>query len=494
MSNVRVLVGTRKGAFVLSSDGKREKWDVSGPHFAGWEIYHLKGSPADPNRLYASQCSGWFGQIIQRSDDGGKTWIQPGTPPGERTTPEGMPKGESNKFVYDPLRQREITHHSSVVRRHPASVGVQARLASRTLAYRSGYGLRRSRGRRLVPLEGRWQSPGTSFPDCAAMAPGHAGSPRRGGLCLHTIILDPKDPSRIYIAISAAGAFRTDDGGKTWRPINQGTALSIHPRPHCEIGHCVHHVAMHPSRPNVLFMQKHWDVMRSDNAGDLWQEVSGNLPTDFGFVIDVARARAGDHLRRPHQERRGALSARWQAARLPQPLSGNEWEALTKGLPQNDCYVNVLRDAMAVDSLDKCGVYSAPPAARCTPRPTPETPGPHRATPSRRTFCRGPDAAVIRVILPGHLRTLARVSDEVQLGRQRSHHAALGARRPRGPVSDAARDHPRTTSRRSVVRSCASSPARKTIPLSRRIPRFPTPSHREKSPSHHWGHRRRVIA
>ena len=114
MSGVRVLVGTRKGAFILTSDAKRERWDVSGPHFAGWEIYHLKGSPVDPNRLYASQSSGWFGQIIQRSDDGGKTWHQPGTPPGEpTTTPDGMPKGESNKFVYDtsPETGKPLTTH-----------------------------------------------------------------------------------------------------------------------------------------------------------------------------------------------------------------------------------------------------------------------------------------------------------------------------------------------------------------------------------------------
>ena len=99
MSRVRVLVGTRKGAFILTSDGKREKWDVNGPHFGGWEIYHIKGSPADPNRLYASQNSGWFGQVLQRSNDGGKTWDPPGG--GVTTTPDGMPKGESNKFVYE---------------------------------------------------------------------------------------------------------------------------------------------------------------------------------------------------------------------------------------------------------------------------------------------------------------------------------------------------------------------------------------------------------
>src|SRR5438128_632618 len=165
MSGVRLLVGTRKGAFILTSDGKREKWNVDGPHFARWEIYHVKGSPVDPNRLYASQTSAWFGQIIQRSDDGGKTWLQPGTPPGVPTT--------------------------------------------------------------------------------------------------------------------------TPDGSKSWKPINQGLHSQYIPDPHAEVGHCVHRIAMHPSRPNTLFMQKHWDVMRSNDAGDSWHEVSGNLPSDFGFPVDI---------------------------------------------------------------------------------------------------------------------------------------------------------------------------------------------------------------
>src|SRR5207247_650299 len=152
MSSVRVLVGTRKGAFVLTSDGRRDRWEVTGPEFAGWEIYHLKGSPADPDRLYASQSSGWFGQTIQRSDDGGRS--------------------------------------------------------------------------------------------------------------LHTIVLDPNHPDRIFIAISAAGVFRSDDAGRTWRPMNRGLRSQGIPDPDAEVGHCVHRIAMHPSRPDTLFMQKHWDVMR----------------------------------------------------------------------------------------------------------------------------------------------------------------------------------------------------------------------------------------
>ncbi len=358
MSQVRVLVGTRKGAFILTSDGKREKWDISGPHFAGWEIYHLKGSSVDPNRIYASQTSGWFGQVIQRSDDGGKTWFQPGTPPGESTTgPGGMPKGESNKFVYDTSAQTGApltTHQWYDGTQHPwefkrvwhlepslsdpdtVYAGVEdAAIFKTTDGGKSWNELSGLRGHGTGP---DWQ-------------------PGAGGMCLHTILLDPKNPNRIYIAISAAGAFRTEDGGKTWTPINRGLISQYIPDPNAEIGHCVHHVALHPSKPDTLFMQKHWDVMRSDNAGTQWHEVSGNLPTDFGFVIDV-------HAHEPetiyvvpitsdglHYVPEGKLRVYRSRS------GGNEWEPLSKGLPQKDCYVNILRDAMAVDKLDDCGIY-----------------------------------------------------------------------------------------------------------------------------------------
>jgi len=357
MSGVRVLVGTRKGAFILTADGKREKWDVSGPHFAGWEMYHLKGSPVDPNRIYASQTSGWFGQIIQRSDDGGKTWHQPGAPAGEPAAPGGMPKGDSNKFVYDtsPGTGKTLTTHQwydgtqhpwefkrvwhmepSLTDANTVYAGVEdAALFKSTDGGESWAELSGLRGHGTGP---NWQ-------------------PGAGGMCLHTIILDPSDPNRIYIAISAAGAFRTDDGGKRWKPINRGLKSQYIPDPAAEVGHCVHHVAMHKSRPDVLFMQKHWDIMRSDDAGDNWREVSGNLPTDFGFVIDV-------HAHEPEtvyvvpiksDSEHYVHDAKLRVYRSR--TGGNEWEPLTKGLPQKDCYVNVLRDAMAVDSLDKCGIY-----------------------------------------------------------------------------------------------------------------------------------------
>src|SRR3984957_16113891 len=353
MSRVRILVGTRKGAFVLNSDGKRENWDISGPHFAGWEIYHLKGSLADPNRIYASQSSGWFGQIIQRSDDGGKTWHQPGTPPGQPEAP-GPPKSASNKFAFDSSAKPLTTHQRYDGTQHPWEFKrvwhLEPSLADPDTAYA---GVEDAALFRSTDGGENWQE----LPGLRGHGTGPHWQPGAGGMCLHTIILDPSDPKRIYIAISAAGAFRTEDGGETWKPINRGLRSQYIPDPTAEVGHCVHHIAMNPKRPSVLFMQKHWDVMRTDDAGENWREVSGNLPTDFGFAIDV-------HAHEPEtiyvvpiksDSEHFPLGGKLRVYRSR--TGGNDWEQLARGLPQSDCYVNVFRDAMAVDTLDDCGVY-----------------------------------------------------------------------------------------------------------------------------------------
>jgi photosystem II stability/assembly factor-like uncharacterized protein len=334
MSGVRVLVGTRKGAFVLTADDRREQWHVDGPHFAGWEIYHLKGSPADPNRLYASQSSGWFGQVIQRSNDGGKTWEPVG-----------------NKFVYDGVAG---THQWYDGTPHPWEFTrvwhLEPSLTDPDTVYA---GVEDAALFRSIDAGQNWEE----LSGLRRHNSGSAWQPGAGGLCLHTILLDPSDPNRIWVAISAAGAFRSDDGGRTWRPINRGLRSEGIPDPTAEVGHCVHRIAMHRSRPRVLFMQKHWDVMRSDDGGESWREVSGNLPTDFGFAIDV-------HAHDPETIYVVPIKSDTEHFPLDGKLrvyrsrtGGNEWEALTTGLPQRDCYVNVLRDAMSVDALDPCGIY-----------------------------------------------------------------------------------------------------------------------------------------
>ncbi len=334
MAGVRVLVGTKKGAFILTSDEKRKKWDVSEPHFAGWEIYHVNGSSVNPDRLYASQSSGWFGQVMQRSDDGGKTWAPVGNTfayEGETTTHQwydGTQHPWEFKRVW--LLQPSLTEADTVF----AGVEDAALFRSRDggATWHELPGLRAAKG----PL---WQ-------------------PGAGGMCLHTIVQDPTNAKRMYVAISAAGAFRTDDAGVTWRPINKGLISNFElPDPTAEVGHCVHSIAMHPSRPEVLFMQKHWDVMRSENSGDLWHEVSGNLPSDFGFPIRVHAHEPNTIYVVPiksdseHSPPDGKLRVYRSRS------GGNEWEALTNGLPQSDCYVNVLRSAMAVDSCESCGLY-----------------------------------------------------------------------------------------------------------------------------------------
>jgi len=334
MAAVRVLVGTRKGAFILTSDARRSRWEVAGPHFGGWELYHLKGSPVDPNRLYASQSSGWFGQQIQRSDDGGTTW----EPVGNQFTYDGVP---GTHQWYDgtphPWAFKRVWHlEPSLTDPDTVYAGVED-----AALFRSSDGGR------------TWQE----LPGLRGHGSGSSWQPGAGGLCLHTILLDAIHPGRILIAISAAGAFRSDDSGGTWRPINRGLRSEYIPDPAAEVGHCVHRMAMHPSRPDVVFMQKHWDVMRSDDGGESWREVSGNLPTDFGFPIEVHAHEPDTIYVVPIKSDSEHYPPEGKLRVYRSRVGGHEWEALTNGLPQRDCYVNVLRNAMAVDSLDPCGVY-----------------------------------------------------------------------------------------------------------------------------------------
>jgi hypothetical protein len=334
MSGVRVLVGTRKGAFILTSDERREKWDVCGPHFPGWEVYHLNGSPVDPNRLYASQSSSWMGQIIQRSDDGGHTWQEVG----KAFTYEGNP---GTHLWYDgsphPWEFARVWHlEPSLTDPDTVYAGVED-----AALFRSSDG-------------------GQSWHELAGLrdASGQFWMPGAGGMCLHSILLDPGNPERMFIAISAAGVFRTDDGGTTWQPATGGMQAGWPMAdPKGEVGFCVHDIAMHPSRPDTLFMQNHGGILRTDDAGGAWRQISGNVPSDFGFPITVHAHEPETVYVVPITSEIHHFPPEGKLRVYRSRTGGHEWEALTNGLPQSDCYVNVLRDAMSVDSLDACGIY-----------------------------------------------------------------------------------------------------------------------------------------
>jgi hypothetical protein len=328
-------VGTRKGAFILTSDGTRNRWSIAGPHFGGWEMYHLKGSPVDPDRIYASQGTNWFGQLIQRSNDGGATWEPVG-----------------NKFQYDGETGTHLWYDGTP---HPWAFKrvwhLEPSLTDPDIVYA---GVEDAALFRTTDGGQSWHE----MPGLRTHGSGKFWQPGAGGMCLHTILLDPTRPGRMIIAISAAGAFRSDDGGATWMPINQGLKSPYNlPDPDAAVGHCVHHIAMNPTRPDVLFMQKHWDVMRSDDGGASWHEVSGNLPSDFGFPIDVHAHEPNTVYVVPIKSDSEHYPPDGKLRVYRSRTGGHEWEALTKGLPQQDCYVNILRDAMAVDTLDDCGIY-----------------------------------------------------------------------------------------------------------------------------------------
>ena len=334
MAEVRVLVGTRKGAFVLTADGARKDWRVDGPHFAGLEVYHVAGSPAAPDRVWAAPSTSWFGQQVHRSDDGGRSWTAVGSDftyagvPGTHQWYDGTPH---------PWEFARVWHFE------PSATDPDTVLA----------GVEDAALFRSVDGGSTW----SELPGLREHGSGPHWQPGAGGMCLHTILPDPRDPARMLVAISAAGVFRTDDGGATWRPTNAGLVSEGIPDPDAEVGHCVHNLALHPDRPDTVYMQKHWDVMRSDDGGEHWHDVGGDLPTDFGFVVDV-------HAHEP--ETVYVLPITSDAEHFPPEgklrvyrsrTGGHEWEPLSRGLPQEHCYVDVLRDAMAVDGLDSCGVY-----------------------------------------------------------------------------------------------------------------------------------------
>jgi hypothetical protein len=323
---VMLLVGTMKGAFVFRSDQGRNEWEVDGPFFRGEAVYAMAhDTRGGRSRTFVAARSFHWGGTVRVSDDLARTWSDP-----ERHVvrfPESSGETLTQIWQIQPGRKSEPD---------VLYCGVEPAMLFES----------RDRGESWAPVEGlmanehraRWQ-------------------PGGGGLCLHTIVPDPNDPTRMLIAISAAGVYRTDDGGATWRARNVGVRAEFMPEKYPEFGQCVHKVVHHPARPERLFLQNHWGLYRSDDWGDSWQDIANGVPSDFGFAMQM----------HPHDpdtvyivplesdEFRCTPEARLRVYRTTN--AGVKWEALSHGLPQEGAYETILRDAMTCDYEQRAGVY-----------------------------------------------------------------------------------------------------------------------------------------
>ncbi len=359
-----MLVGTNKGAFILTSDGKRDKWDVSGPHFAGLGDLPHERIASDPDRIYVSQTSGWFGQIIQRSTTAAKPGRRRAARP--RLGPFG-PRRTSNKFVYDtsPETGKPLTTHQLYDgKQHPWEFKrvwhLEPSLTDPDTAYA---GIEDAAIFRTTDGATTWHE----MPGLRGHGTGPKWQPGAGGMCLHT------HPSRSQRSRSGCTSrsrprarFAATMAARRGSRSTRDCVRNYMPDPTAEVGHCVHHVAMSPKKPGTLFMQKHWDVMRSDDAGDNWKEVSGNLPTDFGFVIDVHAHEPETIYVVPIKSDGAALSAGRQAAGVPQPHRRQR----VGGADQRPAAEQLLRERAARRHVRRfagsiAASTSAPPAARC---------------------------------------------------------------------------------------------------------------------------------
>jgi hypothetical protein len=322
--DVLLLVGTTKGAFLLRSTNRRSRWDVAGPYFHGHAVYAMAyDSRGGRHRLWASTNNFW-GTFLRSSDDFGRTW----TSPLEANVKFPVDSGTSLINIWQILLDR---HDDQLMY---CGVEPAALFESRN----SGDTWSLARGLFDHPHRPRWM-------------------PGNGGLALHTILQDPVNPQRMYVAISAGGVYRTDDGGHTWKACNRGIRVVFQPEKYPEFGQCVHKIVLHPARPERLFLQNHWGLYRSDDGAESWQDIAGGVPSDFGFAMVMHPHDADCVYIVPVEsdEFRCTPDGRLRVYRTRN--AGASWEPLARGLPQNGAYETVLRDSLAADPLDPVGVY-----------------------------------------------------------------------------------------------------------------------------------------
>ena len=321
-----LLVGTMKGAFVFRSDKSRKKWRMDGPHFRGEAVYALlHDSRGGRPRTFAATNSMHWGPTIRSSDDYGKTWSS----------------GEGRAVRFPAESGRAVAQIWQIAAGRAGNPDVLYCGVEPAALFES-----RDGGQSWAPNEGllnhqhqpKWQ-------------------PGGGGLCLHTIVLDPNNPQRMLIAISTGGVYRSDDAGKSWRPRNAGVRAEFLPDKHPEFGQCVHKVVHHPSRPERLFLQNHWGLYRSDDWGDSWQDIANGVPSDFGFAMEMHPHDPDTVYIVPLESDMFRCTPEAKLRVYRTTNAGSSWEPLENGLPQTGAYETVLRDALTADTFESAGIY-----------------------------------------------------------------------------------------------------------------------------------------
>ena len=320
-----LLVGTTKGTFLLRSSPARKRWEVGGPYFHGDAVYALAFDGREGrHRLWASTFSILWGTVLRSSDDFGKTWRTPEEAPIRFPANSGL----SLKNIWQIVLPDD----------RPETLYCGVEPAALFESHDEGESWSLVQGLFDHPHRPRWV-------------------PGNGGLALHTVLCDASNARRMYVGISSGGVYRTDDGGKNWEARNRGIRVTFAPDKYPEFGQCVHKFALHPARPERLFLQNHWGIYRSDDAGDSWEDVAHGVPSDFGFPVLIHPHDPDCVYVVPVESDEFRCTPEGQLRVYRTRNAGGRWEPLSRGLPQRNSYETVLRDGLAADGFDPTGIY-----------------------------------------------------------------------------------------------------------------------------------------
>jgi hypothetical protein len=346
--DVLLLAGTMKGAFVLRSDKQRKEWEVGGPYFPGRAIYALAYDDRNGRqRLWAAVNSSYWGSYLSSSDNFGKTWTEPETYgvkfPQNEPSP-AAPMQDANPAT-NPAANADLSLKQiwQIALGHPDEPDTLYAGVEPAALFKST-----DAGATWSLVEGLYNHPHRS-----------QWMPGGGGLCLHTILPDPSNNKRLFVAISTGGVYRTDDGGENWQPRNQGVRAQFLPagQQYPEWGQCVHKIVSHPANPQRLFLQNHWGLYKSENGGDSWTDIANGVPSDFGFAMEVDPNDDGSVYIIPLESDEFRCTPEGKLRLYRTRNAGESWDAIENGLPQENALETVLRDGLSADNLQPTGIY-----------------------------------------------------------------------------------------------------------------------------------------